>query len=239
MAAPTKNEGLDTVSSNLGTLTKGTKFAVQGESTTGILQVTTFENMSESGAMTNTVDDAKIVTPKAFFNTKATETKYGVVELADGIDIGLQQDDKVLTSARIPDIMLSAIKPDLSVQQSGVDAATQGTVTIVDVRGSTYGQMSFLGGTFNYASNGNADTKEIYINDCRQPLMAVEGYAAYVRNDEPTTRRKFSIKISSSGVNTNGIGQIKLSINTAQAGLNWETGKTYVIDFGITFISKY
>jgi hypothetical protein len=233
MAAPTDNKGLE-LAPDAGTPTGNLKFAVQAGATTGIIQKILFSALSFTTKITglDLNSTTKWMTPNAFTLTTATESAYGTVRNASTADINGKTSTDVLTAEKMDDIFQTGMQQTGTIDQSDVDVgSTQGIVTITSVRGSTEGQMGFYQGTFDYNSDSNLEYKSLYFNNARQPLQRVGGAGTYIRSDKPLRRYPFNYIIEAAGSPVDGVGRIRMDIDTGIDGVNWDTSLTYTLDF--------
>jgi hypothetical protein len=240
MAAPTDNKELK-LAPDAGALATDTYFAVQQDSATGIIQRLKQSVMAITTAITGQgfLDDKRFITPKGLGATVGSETNPGIVELASDSEIVSKSGTKVLSAEKMDKIFQEGIQQTGNIIQNDVDAgATQGTVTVGNVIGSTYGQMGHYEGSFAYESDSNDETKNIYFDNVRQPLQTVVGHGHYSRSDKASTLKfPFTCTFTAAGTPTNGLGRVLMNINTGIEGLNWSTGITYSIDFAIDYLA--
>lgn len=236
MAAPTDNKGLD-LAPDHGTSNSLMKFAVQGNSITGIIQKITFSDLSHSAEITglDVNDTTKWVTPKAFTETLATESRVGTVELATDAEILNKTATKALIAGNVDKILESGIPLSTAIAGSDIDALTEGTLTNRDLRKLTYGTRGKIEGVFTFAPSVTTKTAKIYINNIIQPNDYINTGTGTITNvtDSPTELHSLGVKIESSGTSVSGGGQIIITLG--QGSTAWNTSKLYAIGLNIDY----
>lgn len=238
MAAPTDNKGLN-LAPDAGAIATDTYFAVQQSSAAGIIQKMAQSSMSNTTGVTGVGfdNDKTFMTPKGLGLTIATDSSSGIARLATSTNIEGKTGDNVLTAGNMDKIFQEGIQQTGNIEQTDVDTgSTEGTVTIVNVLASTYGQMAHYEGQFTYVSDSNEETKDLYFDNLRQPLQYVVGHGHYERDSVTGLKIPFTCSFNAAGAPTDGIGRVLMGINTGTAGLNWDTGETYTIDFVIDYL---
>jgi hypothetical protein len=239
MAAPTDNKGLDTAPS-AGTPTGGLKFAVQAQSSSGkIMQVILLSEFTETTEITglDVNSTTTVVTPNAFTLTTASESRVGTNENASDAEISGQTTTHALVAEKIEQIFQSGIPAGTAISGSDFDAATEGTESALSLYKTTYGNRSTIEGTFTFVPNVSTDTIDIYINNIRQPQYANTGTGFIISAANPTELHAAAVSIESQGADTDGIGQIKITIG--RGTIAWVSGASYALGLNINYLAKF
>lgn len=172
------------------------------------------------------------ITPKSFADTLASETSIGTVQLASNTDITNGTGNDVLSASKMDKIFEEGIKQTGDINQSDVDAASQGTVTINSIRASTFGKLVYLSGQFTFDSSASEEKRSLYFNNTRVPVQYTAIGGQYERSDKVGLKLPMTLGVESAGAN-----RIRMDISTEGEGVNWDTGLTYTIDFTIQYFT--
>ena len=238
MAQATDNKDLSQAP-NAGNPQADMLHAVQQNTATGIIQKMPHSSMAITGEITGQgfLEENKFVTPAAFQATNAKESSYGTVKIADDTAIESKSGDDTLTAGRMDKIFQVGIQETGTIRQLDIDAgASDGTVTIIDFRTSTFGQLGLWNGRFTYVPDSDARVKSIFIDNMRVPVDEQSLSGNYTVNSEDKTP---SIGVRLIPISdTDGIGRVRLDIGTTEEGINWDNANTYTVYINGVYFAK-
>lgn len=183
-------------------------------------------------------NDVKWMTPYAFDKNIGTTGQAGTVRLADDSAINALTADRVITADKNTVFMRKGIAVTGNLSATDLDPTTEGTVSALNIDGSTYGKKGQYQGAFTYDSDSNSEGKNLYFNNARQPTKRTVGVLAYERSDQAGITLLGACYISASGAGVDGVGQVKIEIHTGVNGVNWDTGLTYTIDINLDYFAQ-
>lgn len=212
-----------------GTLETTTIFAVAQTTAGSKIQKIPLSSMTEVGYFIDVASEKTLMTPASFFANTASEARKGVIYVSSGANITGKTTNNALVASQIDDIASVILTPTKTIIDSDIDASTDGTIVISNLKQMVAGDTSMINGLFVFTPNVTNESVNIIINNVTPPGFIQGGSCTYYATDA-NRRISAGVAISSTGTN-----QMTVTIGKTESGQDFNNGVAHTMTLSLNF----